>query len=71
MWSYILIHPLHPFTVIEDSYQTHGATNKSRTTGSLGSCTCYFFYLTKNINTSDGTMITTSQPNRTKVPPPP
>jgi perosamine synthetase len=47
-------------SVIKDSSQSHGATNKSRTTGSIGSCACYSFYPTKNMTTGEGGMITTN-----------
>jgi len=59
----------HSIPVLVDSSQSHGATNKSRLTGSLDSCACYFFYPTKDNTTSEGTMITTNRPNSRKMPP--
>ena len=50
----------HGIPIIEDAFQSHGATNKSRQTGSLGSSACYSFYPTKNMTTGEGGMITTN-----------
>jgi len=49
--------------VLEDSSQSHGATNKSRQTGSLNSYICYPFFPKKNITSGEDALISTNQPN--------
>lgn len=46
--------------VIEDAAHALGSEFKGRRVGSLGNCTCFSFYPTKNITTIEGGMITTS-----------
>ena len=46
--------------LIEDSAQAHGATYNNKKTGNIGDVGCFSFYATKNINTAEGGMITTS-----------
>ena len=45
--------------VIEDAAQAHGATCKGNKVGSMGDMSCFSFYPTKNMTTSEGGMITT------------
>lgn len=46
--------------LIEDAAQAHGAEYYGKKTGSLGDMGCFSFYATKNMNTGEGGMITTS-----------
>lgn len=50
----------HDLKIIEDACQSHGAKWKNKTVGSIGDAGCFSFYPTKNITTSEGGMITTS-----------
>lgn len=50
----------HDLIVIEDACQAHGATYKGKKVGSIGDVACFSFYPTKNMTTSEGGMITTS-----------
>ncbi|NYB51448.1 MAG: DegT/DnrJ/EryC1/StrS family aminotransferase [Methanobacteriaceae archaeon] len=50
----------HDLVVIEDAAQAHGALYKDKKVGSLGDLACFSFYPTKNMTTSEGGMITTS-----------
>jgi len=45
--------------VIEDAAQAHGATFKGQKVGSMGDMSCFSFYPTKNMTTSEGGIITT------------
>ncbi len=45
--------------VIEDAAQAHGATCNGKKIGSLGDMSCFSFYPTKNMTTSEGGIITT------------
>ncbi|WP_407374546.1 DegT/DnrJ/EryC1/StrS family aminotransferase [Methanobrevibacter sp.] len=45
--------------VIEDAAQAHGATCNGRNVGTLGDMSCFSFYPTKNMTTSEGGIITT------------
>ena len=45
--------------VIEDAAQAHGATCNGEKVGSLGDMSCFSFYPTKNMTTSEGGIITT------------
>ena len=45
--------------VIEDAAQAHGATCNGKKVGSMGDMSCFSFYPTKNMTTSEGGMITT------------
>ena len=47
-------------TVIEDAAQAHGATCNGEKVGSLGDMSCFSFYPTKNMTTSEGGIITTN-----------
>ena len=47
-------------TVIEDAAQAHGATCNGQKVGSLGDMSCFSFYPTKNMTTSEGGIITTN-----------
>jgi len=49
--------------VIEDAAQAIGAGYKGREIGSIGDLTCFSFYVTKNITTGEGGMITTARKN--------
>ena len=46
--------------VIEDAAQAHGATCNGHKVGSLGDMSCFSFYPTKNMTTSEGGIITTN-----------
>lgn len=46
--------------LVEDSAQAHGATYNNTKTGNIGDVGCFSFYATKNMNTAEGGMITTS-----------
>ncbi len=48
--------------VIEDAAHAIEAIYKGRHVGTISPLTCYSFYVTKNITTGEGGMITTSQP---------
>ena len=45
--------------VIEDAAQAHGATYDGQKVGSIGDMSCFSFYPTKNMTTSEGGIITT------------
>lgn len=45
--------------VIEDAAQAHGATCNGANVGSMGDMSCFSFYPTKNMTTSEGGIITT------------
>ena len=45
--------------IIEDAAQAHGATCNGQKVGSIGDMSCFSFYPTKNMTTSEGGMITT------------
>ena len=45
--------------VIEDAAQAHGATFNGQKVGSIGDISCFSFYPTKNMTTSEGGIITT------------
>ena len=49
----------HGLIVIEDAAQAHGATCNGKNVGSLGDMSCFSFYPTKNMTTSEGGIITT------------
>lgn len=49
----------HGLIVIEDAAQAHGATCKGNNVGSMGDMSCFSFYPTKNMTTSEGGIITT------------
>jgi perosamine synthetase len=46
--------------LIEDCAQSHGTTYKGKMAGSFGEVSCFSFYPTKNMTTSEGGMITTN-----------
>ena len=50
----------HNLFVIEDAAHALGAEYKGRKIGSLSDLTCFSFYVTKNITTGEGGMITTN-----------
>lgn len=50
----------HKLIVIEDCAESHGATWKSRMTGSFGHLSCFSFYANKIITTGEGGMVTTN-----------
>ncbi len=51
----------HNLKLIEDACQAHGAEYKGRKTGSFGDISCFSFYATKNITTSEGGMCLTNE----------
>ena len=46
--------------IIEDAAHAIGSTYKDKKIGSIGDTTCFSFYATKNLTTSEGGMITTN-----------
>ncbi len=52
----------HGLRVIEDAAHAFPASYKGRAIGSIGDCTCFSFYATKNITTGEGGMVTTDDP---------
>jgi dTDP-4-amino-4,6-dideoxygalactose transaminase len=52
----------HNLIVIEDAAHALGAYYKGRAVGSISDMTCFSFYVTKNITTGEGGMITTNNP---------
>ena len=46
--------------VLEDSAQAHGAEYKGKKVGSIGDCSAFSFYATKNMVTGEGGMVTTN-----------
>ncbi|MBU6431044.1 MAG: DegT/DnrJ/EryC1/StrS family aminotransferase [Patescibacteria group bacterium] len=56
----------HNLYVIEDAAQAIGAEYKSKKIGSIGDLTCFSFYVTKNITTGEGGMITTTRKDWTE-----
>lgn len=50
----------HDLSVIEDCAQSHGATCRSRKTGSFGDLACFSFYANKIITTGEGGMVVTN-----------
>ncbi|MGH9803661.1 MAG: DegT/DnrJ/EryC1/StrS family aminotransferase [Candidatus Acidiferrales bacterium] len=49
----------HGFHLLEDAAEAHGATYRSRRTGSLGKLACFSFYANKIITTGEGGMLLT------------
>lgn len=49
----------HGLSVIEDSCQAHGATYKGKPVGALANAACWSFYVSKNMTTGEGGMVTT------------
>ena len=50
----------HGLIVIEDAAQAHGATFHGENVGTMGDMSCFSFYPTKNMTTSEGGIITTN-----------
>ena len=50
----------HDLVLIEDAAQAHGAEYHGRRAGSLGDLSCFSFYPTKNMTTTEGGMVLTS-----------
>jgi dTDP-4-amino-4,6-dideoxygalactose transaminase len=48
--------------VIEDAAHSLPASYKGRTIGTIGDCTVFSFYATKNLTTGEGGMVTTADP---------
>ena len=51
----------HQLIVIEDCAESHGATCRSRMTGSFGAMGCFSFYANKVITTGEGGMVVTDR----------
>jgi dTDP-4-amino-4,6-dideoxygalactose transaminase len=52
----------HNLRVIEDAAHSLPASYKGRTIGTIGDCTVFSFYATKNLTTGEGGMVTTADP---------
>lgn len=50
----------HGIALVEDAAQAHGAEYRGRRVGGLGDVGCFSFYVTKNMTTGEGGMITTN-----------
>ena len=57
----------HKFFVIEDAAHAAGTEYKGKKIGSIGDFTCFSFYVTKNITTSEGGMVTTNHEDKAKM----
>lgn len=53
----------HKLLVIEDAAHAIGAAHKGRKIGTIGHLTCFSFYVTKNVVTGEGGMVTTDNPD--------
>jgi len=56
----------HDLLVIEDAAHAIETTYKGRKVGSISDLTCFSFYVTKNITTGEGGMVTTNNPELAK-----
>lgn len=56
----------HGLLVIEDAAHAIETTYKGRKVGSISDLTCFSFYVTKNITTGEGGMVTTNNPELAK-----
>lgn len=63
MDSIMKIAKKHKLFVIEDAAQALGSEYNGHKIGSIGDLTCFSFYVTKNIITGEGGMITTNNKN--------
>lgn len=57
----------HDLLVIEDAAHALEARYKGRRIGSISPLTCFSFYVTKNITTGEGGMVTTNDPDLAKT----
>lgn len=57
MASILKIARKHRLILIEDACQAHGAEYKGKKAGSFGKVSCFSFYPTKNMTTSEGGMV--------------
>ena len=51
----------HKLVVIEDAAHAFGASFQGKNVGTIGDATCFSFYVTKNLVTGEGGMVTTSR----------
>ena len=51
----------HKLIVIEDAAHAFGASFQGKNVGTIGDATCFSFYVTKNLVTGEGGMVTTSR----------
>jgi dTDP-4-amino-4,6-dideoxygalactose transaminase len=51
----------HHMIVVEDAAHAMEATYKGRKIGNIGHLTCFSFYVTKNVTTGEGGMVTTNE----------
>lgn len=56
----------HGIPVIQDAAHAVGSEYKGRKIGSIGNFTCFSFYVTKNMTTAEGGMVTTDDPDKAK-----
>lgn len=57
----------HNLFVIEDAAHAAGTEYKGRRIGSIGDFTCFSFYVTKNLTTAEGGMVTTRHEEKSKM----
>lgn len=57
----------HNLVVIEDAAHAFGATYKGKKIGTIGDFTCFSFYVTKNLVTGEGGMVTTNNKKASEI----
>lgn len=57
----------HNLFVIEDAAHASGSAYKGKKIGSIGDFTCFSFYVTKNLTTAEGGMVTTLHEDKAKM----
>lgn len=57
----------HKLKLIEDAAHAAGTQYKGRKIGNIGDFTCFSFYVTKNLTTGEGGMVTTADPEAAKM----
>lgn len=57
----------HKLVVIEDAAHAFGASYNGKKIGTIGDATCFSFYVTKNLVTGEGGMVTTNRKSWTRA----